>query len=372
MAEPKCWTTLTSVGAAGHPWGMDISVVIPCFRSRDTLPLLMPRLHAVLDDLAGTYEVILVVDGSPDDTYAVARDLERADPEHVRAIMLRRNYGQHNALLAGIARARFPCTVTMDDDLQHLPEQISLLLGPLKDPMIDLVYGVPLREEHGLLRSGASRLVKRGLSAADVSNAAHVSAFRAFRTDLRDGFVHVTDPFVSLDVLLSWTTTGVAVAKVDMQRRGEGTSGYTLRGLVRHAFNMVTGYGTIPLRLVSVLGMACFLFGVMLLGIVMWKFVSGATTVAGFTTLASMIAIFSGAQMLSLGVIGEYLGRLHFRSMQRPMYLIRVAGSQDTGPRAGVPGPMPTAEIESESPDDVAGALRGRWSSDDLTRRDRR
>lgn len=338
--------------------GVDVSVVIPCYRSRSTLPTLVQRIHASLGGCVDDYEVILVVDGSPDDTYAMARDLEREDPEHVRAVLLRRNYGQHNALLAGVVRARHGVVVTMDDDLQHRPEEIGKLLAPLSDPLVDLVYGVPVTEEHGFWRSLASRAVKRGLAAAQVENARHVSAFRAFRTDLRDGFAHVADAFASLDVLLSWTTTGVRRADVEMDVRTEGESAYNLPKLLRHTFNMVTGYGTLPLRVVSWLGMACGFLGLVLLGVVLWKFLSGETTVAGYTTLASMIALFSGAQMLSIGVLGEYIGRLHFRSMQRPTYLVRVDGRAD-GPRAGLGFNLPAA-AEHEAPDEVAKAVAQR------------
>lgn len=338
---------------------MDVSVVIPCYRSRESLRPLVERLHATLPALTGHYEVVLVVDGSPDDTYTVARELEREDPRHVRALLLRRNYGQHNALLAGVARARYEITVTMDDDLQHLPEQIPALLAPLEDPMVDLVYGVPSNEEHGAMRSFASRAVKGALAAASVQNAQDVSAFRAFRTDLREGFLHVADAFVSLDVLLSWTTVGVRRATVEMARRETGRSAYTLTSLMRHAFNMITGYGTLPLKIVTWIGVACSIFGVVLLVSVLYGFFVGTTEIAGFTTLASMIAIFSGAQMLSLGIIGEYLGRLHFRSMQRPMYLVRVDGG-GAGPRAGVAGLVEPTPVEGELPDEVARAVQAR------------
>jgi glycosyltransferase involved in cell wall biosynthesis len=316
---------------------MDISVVIPCYRSRDTLPELVERLHAVLGQRAsGRYEVILVVDGSPDDTYAVARTLELASPQ-VRAVLLRRNYGQHNALLAGILRARYEVVVTMDDDLQHRPEELPLLLEPLKDPMVDLVYGAPLAEEHGFARSLASRAVKSALAISGVDNARNVSALRAFRTDLRDGFAHVNDTFASIDVLLSWTTTGVRRQPVVMDKRTVGKSSYSLRALLRHAATTVTGYSAVPLKLVSWLGVACALLGLVLLALELYRFASGDTTVAGFTTLASMIALFSGAQMLSIGILGEYVGRIHFRGMQRPTFLVRVEGHVD-GPRDGLPG----------------------------------
>lgn len=336
---------------------MRLSVVIPCYRSGSTLPELVSRLLAELPKVATAYEVIMVVDGSPDDTYAVARDLENANPDYVRAVLLRRNYGQHNALLAGLARARHEITVTMDDDLQHRPEQLGTLLAPLRDdPLLDLVYGVAAVEEHGFLRSLASRTVKAALAAADVPSAKDVSAFRAFRTDLRDGFAHVADQFSNIDVLLSWTTTAIDRVPVEMDQRTEGRSGYTFGKLVRHAMNMVTGYGTVPLKLVTWLGLFVSFLGFALLIVVLVRYLAGDIEVAGFTTLASMLAIFSGAMMLSIGILGEYLGRLHFRSMQRPTFLVRVDGRHD-GPRAGLPGTSLPEVTEGRRPDEVAQAL---------------
>lgn len=339
---------------------MRVSVVIPCYRSRDTLPKLVERLLGELPRVTEAFEVIMVVDGSPDDTYAVAHGLEVDHPGLVRAVLLRRNYGQHNALLAGLARARYEITVTMDDDLQHLPEQIGTLLAPLQNPLVDLVYGVADEEEHGFLRSLASRTVKTALAAADVPSAKDVSAFRAFRTDLRDGFAHVADQFTNLDVLLSWTTVSIERVPVRMDMRNDGKSGYTFSSLVRHAMNMVTGYGTMPLKLVTWLGALTSLLGMGLLIFVLVRYLMGRIEVAGFTTLASMLAILSGAMMLSIGILGEYLGRLHFRSMQRPSFLVRIDGVDD-GPRAGLPGThLPEVSI-SRTPDEIAAALRSKY-----------
>jgi glycosyltransferase involved in cell wall biosynthesis len=341
---------------------MKVSVVIPCYRSRAMLPELVERLQKVLesgaDGLVDDYEVILVVDGSPDDTYAVAREMELASTK-VRAVLLRRNYGQHNALLAGIARAQYEVTITMDDDLQHRPEELPKLLEPLADPLVDLVYGVALVEEHGMMRSFASRMVKSALAWAGVDNARDVSALRAFRTDLREGFSHIADAFASVDVVLSWTTSGVRTVRLPMDQRAVGRSAYGLSRLFRHAVTMVTGYSSVPLRVVTWLGLACGLAGLVLLAFVIQAFVTGSTTVAGFTTLASMIALFSGAQMVSLGILGEYIGRMHFRGMQRPTYLVRVDG-RDDGPRAGLSfGAQPAANVH-EDPDSVAAELRHR------------
>ncbi|MEO6018619.1 MAG: glycosyltransferase family 2 protein [Knoellia sp.] len=342
---------------------MRISVIIPCYRSRATLDELVERLLVVMPEISDAFEVITVVDGSPDDTYAVARQLESAHPQHVRAVLLRRNYGQHNALLAGLARAQYEVTVTMDDDLQHRPEELPKLVAPLReDPLLDLVYGVASEEEHGFVRSLASRTVKLALAAAEVPSARDVSALRAFRTDLRDGFAHVADQFSNIDVLLNWTTTAVRRVNVDMDQRAEGKSSYTFSKLVRHAMNMITGYGTVPLRLVTWLGLGVSAMGFFLLAFVLVRYVFGSIAVAGFTTLASMLALLSGAMMLSLGIVGEYLGRLHFRSMQRPTFLVRVDGRHD-GPRAGLPGTTLPEVTAAYLPDDVAQALAKKYES---------
>ncbi|WP_431843518.1 glycosyltransferase [Calidifontibacter indicus] len=316
---------------------MQISVVIPCYRSRATIRELVERLVEQLPTLATEFEVILVVDGSPDDTYAIAHQLETEHPGVVHAVLLRRNFGQHNALLAGLSRAAYPITVTMDDDLQHRPDQLATLLAPLDDQFVDLVYGVAVEEEHGFARSFASRTVKAGLAMAGVPNARNVSAFRAFRTELREGFADVSDPFASLDVLVSWTTTSIVAVPVAMDERAEGRSGYTFKALVRHALNMITGYGTLPLRLVTWLGWTTSVLGCVLLVVVIAQYLFGRIAVAGFTTLVSLLAILSGVIMLSLGILGEYIGRLHFRSMNRPMFVVKVDGT--AGPRVVRPLP---------------------------------
>ncbi|WP_167044879.1 glycosyltransferase family 2 protein [Salinibacterium sp. ZJ454] len=306
---------------------MNLSVIIPCYRSVEALPPLVERLSGALSGLVASgrldaFEVLLIVDGSPDSTAHVARELT-ADLEAFTVLEMRRNFGQHNALVAGVRAAQYEVVVTMDDDLQHPPEQIERLIAPLENDHVDLAYGVPTVEEHGFLRSLASRTVKNALRLAGVPNAQYVGAFRAFRTDLRDGFSEVKDPQVNLDVLLSWTTTAVVPVELTMDRRTTGTSSYNLVALIRHTLNMVTGYGVVPLKLATWLGFICGIFGVVLMVIVVFRFAIGETTVAGFTTVAALVSLFAGAQLISLGIIGEYLGRAHFRSMHRPMYLLR-------------------------------------------------
>lgn len=310
---------------------MSVSIVVPCYRSAGILPMLVTRLTKVMSAAVGQYELILVVDGSPDDTWQVAADLAEHH-EAVRAIQLARNYGQHNALVAGIRVARYDVVVTMDDDLQHPPEEIPTLLAALTDDL-DLVYATPIEEEHGALRSFASRVIKAGLSGPlGIRNARMVGAFRAFRTSLRAGFDRVSGPYMSVDVALSWATTRVGSVPLRMDRRTVGRSGYTLTSLARHAGNMILGYSTTPLRLVTYLGCLVGTGGLMLLAYVLWRYAHGGTTVAGYTTIASMIALFSSAQMLAIGVLGEYIGRIHAHGIGRPSYVVRSAHAW-TAPR---------------------------------------
>lgn len=323
---------------------MSVSIVVPCYRSARSLPTLVTRLAEVMSATVRPYEVILVVDGSPDDTWQVASDLAERH-ESVRAILLARNYGQHNALVAGVRAARYEVVVTMDDDLQHPPEEVPALLAALTDDL-DLVYAVPLQEEHGPLRSLASRLIKAGLAGPlGIRNARQVGAFRAFRTCLRAGFDLANGPYVSVDVALSWATTRVGSVRLRMERRAEGRSGYTLTSLARHAGNMILGFSTTPLRLVTYLGCLVGTGGLLLLGYVLWRYVHGDTTVAGYTTIASMIALFSSAQMLAVGVVGEYIGRIHAHGIGRPLYVIR---QHTHGTHHDVPRGQPSARIAGD------------------------
>jgi undecaprenyl-phosphate 4-deoxy-4-formamido-L-arabinose transferase len=308
-----------------------ISVVVPVYNGQESLPELVERLHASLVGLTDTFEIILVNDGSRDQSWFQTTQLASRYPR-VTGLDLMRNYGQHNALLAGIRQAHYEVIVTLDDDLQNPPEQIPLLIDKLAEGY-DVVYGTPLREQHGLWRDAASRITKLALqSAMGVETARGVSAFRAFRTDVRRAFADYCSSFVSIDVLLTWGTTRFASVPVQHDPRRVGKSNYTFRKLVVHALNMMTGFSTWPLQLASFIGFAFTLFGATLLLYVVGRYFVEGDSVPGFPFLASMIALFSGAQLFALGIIGEYLARMHFRSMARPLYVLRsqVGGSQTT------------------------------------------
>lgn len=304
------------------PTSISLSIVIPVYNSEDGLPELARRLEAIVTAHHAPVEVILVNDGSQDGSWDAVCRLAQRHP-WVRGINLMRNYGQHNALLCGIRAVKHEVTVTMDDDLQNPPEEIPRLLQKIAEGY-DVIYGKPSKERHGLWRDMASRITKVALqSAMGAETARNVSAFRAFRTGLREAFATYQGPFVSIDVLLTWATTRFTAVEVRHDPRRIGISNYTFRKLVVHALNMMTGFSTLPLQLASMVGFAFTLFGMGVLFYVVGRYLLQGGSVPGFPFLASIIALFSGAQLFALGIIGEYLARMHFRSMERPTYVVR-------------------------------------------------
>ncbi|MDO8479278.1 MAG: glycosyltransferase family 2 protein [Candidatus Rokubacteria bacterium] len=300
-----------------------VSIVVPVYNSEATLAELVAGLARVLPGAAPACEAILVDDGSRDGSGRVVDELASKHP-WVRAIHLSRNYGQHNATLCGVRAAGYETIVTMDDDLQHPPETVLLLLAKLREGY-DVVYGSPEEEAHGFFRDLASVITKFALqSAMGVETARGVSALRAFRTDLRRAFADYRSPFVSIDVLLTWATTRFTSIRVPHVERPAGSSNYTFWMLVRHAVNMMTGFSTAPLQLASFVGFSFTFLGVLVLAWVVGRYLVTGSSVAGFPFLASIIAIFAGAQLFALGIIGEYLARMHFRSMERPTYVVRA------------------------------------------------
>ena len=304
-----------------------VSVVVPVYNGAGTLAALVDRVDATLG--RSDYELLLVNDGSDDASWERIEALAAEHPR-VRGIDLMRNYGQHNALLAGIRAADGEIVVTIDDDLQNPPEEIPKLLTELERGN-DVVYGTTSHEHYGLWRGLATRLTKVALRGA-IGNeiAGKVSAFRAFRTELRDAFADYAGPHVSIDVLLSWGARRYSWVAAEHHARDEGKSSYTFGRLATHALNVLTGFSTRPLRIASLIGLAFTLFGVVVLAVVLISYVVRGGSVPGFPFLASLIAIFSGAQLLTLGIIGEYLARMHMRMLDRPPYTIR----HDTEARA--------------------------------------
>ena len=297
-----------------------ISVVIPVYNSESILQKLITRLIVVLKSICSDYEILLINDGSQDKSWNSIQKLSDENKK-VRGVNLRRNYGQHNALLCGIRLAQHDVIITMDDDLQHPPEEIHKLVKRLNEGY-DVVYGIPAKLVHSSWRNFSSRFTKRFLGKIlGVEGIKYISAFRAFNRELRTAFDQFDSPNVIIDALLRWGTEKFGTVEVNEQPRTVGRSNYDLFKLAKFTMLVLTGFSTIPLRFVSLTGFFLTLFGIAVLLFVMAKaFVDG--DFPGFPFLASIISIFSGAQLFGLGIFGEYLARVFNRSMRVPTYVI--------------------------------------------------
>ena len=296
-----------------------LSIVVPVFRSEKTLNELVNRITNSISDKP--VEIILVDDASGDGTWTTICSIARQN-SMVTGIRLGRNSGQHGALLAGVRAAKFQTVVTLDDDLQNPPEEINKLIDALV-PGVDVVYGVSTEVKQNFYRRAGSKLVRKFFaSALGFNSAVSMSSFRTFRTALREGFNTALGPNVSLDALLTWSTTRFTVVEVKHDERKVGDSHYTFRKLVRFMIDMATGYSALPLRLASALGFLTISFGAVLLVYVIGRPIITGERVQGFPMLASTIIIFSGVQIFLLGILGEYIGRMHFRVMNKPTYMV--------------------------------------------------
>lgn len=313
-----------------------VSIVVPVYNAKATLDPLVERIEAVLSERRVAFEILLVNDGSRDSSWERIRQLA-ADRPHVRGIDLMRNYGQHNALLAGVRSARFEVVVTLDDDLQNPPEEIPKLLDRL-DAGADVVYGTPPIRKHGFWRNVASailRLCLRTVTAPDVAKI--VTGFRAFRTDLRRAFEGYESAFIFLDALLPWATDRFASVEVRHDARTVGRSNYGFPKLLGLGVDMLTSFSTVPLRFASLIGFVLTAFGGLILTVTVIRYALFGYDVPGFAFLVSSIALFSGAQLFALGIMGEYLARVHFRSMGRPSSVVRECIGNESGPDRASP-----------------------------------
>ena len=299
-----------------------ISVIVPVYNSEQTLVALHKRLNSVCTKLAGEFEIIFVNDGSVDNSWEEIKILEEKNPS-VIGVNLMKNFGQHNALLCGIRKAKYELIATLDDDLQNPPEELPKLIEKLNEDF-DVVYGKPDKEQHGLFRNISSVITKIALKTTmGVENAKNVGAFRVFRTQLREAFKQYSGSFISIDVLLTWGTNRFTAVPVKIDDRQFGRSNYTFSKLFVHALNMITGFSVLPLQIASMLGFIFAFFGLSILIYVIVQYLLVGTPVQGFPFLASIISVFSGVQLLAIGIIGEYLARMYFRAMDKPQYLIK-------------------------------------------------
>jgi glycosyltransferase involved in cell wall biosynthesis len=301
---------------------LELSVVIPVYRSATTVELLLRRVAGVLAPITSRYEIILVEDCSPDDTWQAIERARLAYDEHVVAVQLMRNYGQHNALMCGLRMARGSIVVTMDDDLQNPPEEIPKLLARLDEGGYDLVYGTTGQREHASWRNLGATLVWSFYRRV-FGGTVHPTPFRVMRRELAQAVQFYDLNFTYLDGLLAWCTTRIGEVAVEHHPRAVGSSNYSLSKLLVLALNLYTNFSLLPLQMVSLVGLVAALSGFGLGAYYALLHFTSSIAVPGFASTIVAVLVLGGLQLLALGVIGEYLGRLHLNVNRKPQFVVR-------------------------------------------------
>jgi polyisoprenyl-phosphate glycosyltransferase len=328
---------------------IDLSVVIPVYRSGKTLPELTARLLAVLDGTGLRYELVFVDDCSPDDAWEVLQRLRAEHPDRIVAIQLMRNYGQHNALMCGFRHAGGRFIVTMDDDLQNPPEEIVKLLDAIQSRNLDLVYGAYGDKKHAALRNLSSRIVNTFYRVVFKTNVT-VTSFRIMRRELLESIFYYSLNFTFIDGLLAWSTNRIGEVLVEHRPRAEGRSGYSLSKLLVLALNLFTNFSLLPLQFVTTFGFLSAAGGMVLATFYLVQYLLSNITVPGYASLMIAVLVLGGVQLLSLGIIGEYLGRLHLNVNRKPQYVVRHAISSrlPSPPPVGINGSNAGAGVPNE------------------------
>jgi glycosyltransferase involved in cell wall biosynthesis len=298
-----------------------ISVVVPVYNSETTLLELRSRLETVLEkESRGRYEIIFVNDASTDSSWAILKTFPKVN-HRIIAINLTRNFGQHNALMCGFSQASGDVVVTLDDDLQNPPEEIPRLHRKMAEGF-DVVYGIPASRKHSQLKNAGSDLVQLVYRRIfRVSN--RISSFRMVRRAIVQCVMGYDRSFSFIDGLLAWYTRDIGTVSVEHQIRAVGRSGYSIGKLMTLALNLLANFSIAPLQIASMTGVVFALLAFLIGSYMLMKKVFLDIPVSGFASLIVSITLFSGVQLMTIGLMGEYIGRMHINTSKRPQFAVR-------------------------------------------------
>jgi len=307
------------------PASVDVSVVVPVYRSAPIVPALVARTSAALTSgaPARSFELVLVCDASPDDSWQAIQKEAAANPR-VRGVLLRRNAGQHNATMAGLHHARGARIVVMDDDLQHPPEAIPLMLAKL-DEGFDVCYTHYLHRKHPLWKRFGSAVNDRAARVLLGKPAKlYLSSFKALQRDVAREVLRYDGPFAYVDGLILDVTRHITTVDIEHGERHAGGGNYTLKTSLTLWLKMATSFSVYPLRLMAAGGfILALLSGVFGVGIALYKLLHPEIP-AGWTSLIATILFVGGIQMVGLGILGEYLGRAYLKLNRKPQFVVRT------------------------------------------------
>jgi undecaprenyl-phosphate 4-deoxy-4-formamido-L-arabinose transferase len=307
---------------AKHPYFL--SIVVPVYNGADTVAELVEALAEL--PVGGGHEIILVVDGSPDRSLEVCRSLLGTTRVPLTVVDHARNFGEHNSVLTGLRHARGAWVVTMDDDLQNPPSEVLRLVAYARDNGLDAVYTRFATKEHAAWRNLGSRFTNRVADwLLDKPKGLYLSSFRCLSAFVAEQVTRYAGPFPYIDGLVMQATQKIGTLEVTHLPRASGRSNYTFRRLVRLWMNMFVNFSVMPLRISTLTGLALSAVGV--IGVVLVSAEALLShTPPGWGSIMAAVLLLSGVQLLILGIVGEYLGRLYLTANGKPQSIVREVG----------------------------------------------
>lgn len=298
-----------------------LSIVVPLYNSVATLPRLLEELCAL--KIEGGLEIVLVNDGSRDATEATALRLIENCAVAITFISFSRNFSEHNAVLEGLRSSTGEFVVTMDDDLQNPPSEVLKLLAVAQAEKRDVVYSAYDEKQHSWWRNLGSSLTSRIANwSMDKPRGLYLSSFRCFSRFAADEVAKSSNPRPYIDALIFQVTQNIGVVTVRHDPRASGESGYNFRALFRLWISMLTNSSIMPLRLATLLGVVMGAGGfVSFIAVLINYFINQEPL--GWGSLMAALALFSGTQLLLLGIVGEYIGRTYLRVSEKPQSVVR-------------------------------------------------
>ena len=300
---------------------LQVSVVIPVFNEELVLHEFYPRLKKEAESWGKSYELLFVDDGSSDNSFELICKWKKID-SNIRVIKFTRNFGQQAAVLAGFRQSRGDIVVQIDSDLQNPPEEIKRLLGAFTDE-VDLVVTIPRKRRDSSLRILGSKVL-HSLAQALFGNRfkLNLSSFRAMRRSVIEKIDQCQDRSRYMAVLMSWMAVPTVYVEVDHHLRKTGQTKYGILPLLRLTWDLITGYSHFPLRLVTYLGLLGAGLGFSIMMFLLYQRLVAGILIEGFVVLSAVFSFFAGVQLLSIGFLGEYLGRVHLKIQNRPEYIV--------------------------------------------------
>ncbi len=301
-----------------------VSVVIPVYNEEASLPALLSRVTAACDQLSQDYEVILIDDGSHDGSTELIRDAAAGEGSKLVGVLLNRNYGQHAAIMAGFETAKGDLVITLDADLQNPPEEIPRLVEAAMQGY-DVVGTMRRNRQDSWFRKTASKLINKSVQKA---TGVHMSDYgcmlRAYRRHIIDAMLCCQERSTFIPILANSFARRTIELEVGHAERAHGESKYGLMHLINLMYDLVTCMTTTPLRLLSIVGSVVagigFTFSILL---ILMRLILGADWAAdGVFTLFAILFTFVGVQLLGMGLLGEYIGRMYTDVRARPRYFI--------------------------------------------------